>query len=193
MFGFLVTIFDIILYNPLFNFLVVLYEYLPGKDFGVAIILLTIIIRLIIYPLSVKALVSQTALQKLQPKLQEIQKQFKDDKEKQAKETMELYRREKVNPFSGLLLAFVQLPILIALYRVFWNGLKPEALNSLYSFVTNPVHINAISIGIVDLSKPNLFFAVIAGIVQFFQTKMLLPKVDKNQSKSNDIASMMQK
>lgn len=193
MFGFIVTIFDVILYDPLFNFLVVLYEYLPGKDFGVAIILLTIIIRLIIYPLSVKALVSQTALQKLQPKIQEIQRQFKDDKEKQAKETMELYRREKVNPFSGLLLAFVQLPILIALYQVFWNGLKPEALNRLYSFVANPTHINAVSFGLLDLSKPNLFFAVLAGIVQFFQTKMLLPKVDKNQPESNDISAMMQK
>src|SRR5688572_820076 len=120
MFGFLVNAFNTVLYYPLFNLLVLIYNYLPGHDFGIAIIVLTIIIRFILYPVSVKALNSQKALQKLQPQIQELQKKYKDDKEKQAKETLELYRREKINPFSGLLLALIQLPILIALYNVFW-------------------------------------------------------------------------
>src|SRR3990167_2069470 len=152
MFGFLVNIFDIFLYHPLFNFLVLIYNYLPGHDFGLAVILLTIIIRFILYPLSVKALNSQKVLQDLQPKLKEIQKKYKDDKEKQAKETLELYRTEKINPFSGLFLALVQLPILIALYQVFWHGLRPEALDHLYSFVANPGQINAMFVGLVDLA-----------------------------------------
>ncbi len=192
MFGFIVTFFDAILYFPMFNALVLIYNYLPGHDFGLSIIVLTILIRLIIYPLSVKALQSQRALQALQPKLHEIQKLYKDDKEKQAKETLEVYRREKINPFSGLLLALVQLPILIALYRVFWNGLKSAELVNLYHFVANPGHISALFLGGVDLSKPNIMYAVIAGILQFFQTKMLIP-APKDKAKSGDMAAMMQK
>lgn len=193
MFGFLVNIFNNFLYYPLFNFLVLIYNYLPGHDFGLAIIFLTIIIRFILYPLSVKALNSQKVLQNLQPKLQEIQKKYKDDKERQAKETLELYRNEKINPFSGLFLALVQLPILIALYNVFWKGLKSTELLNLYSFVANPSDINPMFLQVVDLSKPNLVFAVLAGIIQFFQTKMLMPNVKKNKSKQIDMASMMQK
>jgi len=155
--------------------------------------LLTIIIRFILYPLSVKALNSQKVLQDLQPKLKEIQKKYKDDKEKQAKETLELYRTEKINPFSGLFLALVQLPILIALYNVFWKGLKSTELSNLYSFVANPTIINPMLFNMVDLSKPNMVFAVLAGIIQFFQTKMLIPNTKKDPSKQADMASIMQK
>src|SRR3989338_3833048 len=193
MFQFIVNFFDFFLYFPLFNFLVIIYNYVPGHDFGIAIIILTVIIRIIIYPLSVKAVASQAAMQKLQPQLRELQKKYKDDKEKQAKETLELYRREKINPFSGLFLALIQLPILIALYRVFWNGLKPEELSNLYSFVANPIHFNAMFLNVMDLSKPNLAFAILAGILQFFQTKMLMPETKKGEVKSNDISAIMQK
>jgi YidC/Oxa1 family membrane protein insertase len=193
MFSFLSDAFNVALYKPLFNFLVLLYNYLPGHDFGLAIIFLTIIIRAILYPVSVKAFKSQKALQSLQPKLKEIQEKHKNDKEKQAKETLELYRKEKINPFSGLFLAFIQLPILIALYKVFWQGLKPEELGNLYSFVFNPSHINAVSFGLVDLSKPNIILAILAGILQFFQTKMSLPKESKNSKTENPMAFIMQK
>jgi len=193
MFGFLVNLFNKFLYYPLFNLLVLIYNYLPGHDFGLAIILLTVIIRVALYPISVKALNSQRSLQKLQPKLEEIQKKHKNDKEKQAKETLELYRKEKVNPFGGLLLAIVQIPILIALYRVFWQGLEPRELLNLYGFVANPGSINATFFGLVNLAKPNLVLAILAGLFQFWQTKMLLPKTGKNQPKSNNITMLMQK
>ncbi|MEK7540777.1 MAG: YidC/Oxa1 family membrane protein insertase [Patescibacteria group bacterium] len=193
MFELLIKFFDVLLYQPLFNSLVFLYNYLPGHDFGVAIILLTIIIRIIIYPISIKALNSQKTLQALQPKIQEIQKKHKNNKEQLAKETLELYRREKINPFSGLFLAIIQLPILIALYTVFWKGLNPEELANLYSFVSRPEQINSIFLGIVDLSKANFALAVLAGISQFFQTKMLMPKSIPGQEKSSDISQIMQK
>src|SRR3989344_2192114 len=193
MFGFIADIFNAALYYPLFNSLIFIYNYLPGHDFGLAIILLTLIIRVILYPVAVKALHSQKALQALQPKLQEIQKKYKDDKEKQAKETLEMYRTEKINPFSGLLLALVQIPILIALYQVFWHGLRPEALDHLYSFVANPGQINAMFVGLVDLAKPNIPLAFVAGLLQFFQTKMLLPAQDKSKPKDTTMATMMQK
>ena len=193
MFELLINFFNVLLYYPLFNFLVLLYNYLPGHDFGIAIIFLTIIIRIILYPVSIKALNSQKTLQELQPKVQEIQKKYKNNKEQLAKETLKLYRQEKINPFSGLFLAIIQLPILIALYTVFWKGLNSSELANLYSFVPNPGQINAIFLGLIDLSKANFIFAVMAGIIQFFQTKMLMPKSESIKGKSSDISQMMQK
>lgn len=193
MFGFLVNIFDVFLYRPLFNGLILIYNYLPGHDFGLAIICLTVIIKFILYPISVKAFKSQRVIQKLQPKLQEIQKKYKDDKEKQNKETLDLYLKEKINPFSGLFLVLVQVPILIALYRVFWKGLKPEELVNLYTFIINPIHINPAFLNLIDLSRPSLFFSVLAGILQFWQTKMLMVQPVKNQPEEVNINSIMQK
>ena len=196
MFKSLINFFYVILYQPLFNSLVILYNYFPGHDFGIAIILLTVIIRVILFPISVKAVKSQKGLQKLQPQMQEIQKKYKDDKEKQAKEILELYKKEKINPFSGLLLAFIQLPILIALYQVFWQGIKSKEVMGLYSFVINPGQINYLFLYTIDLSKPNLIFAVIAGLIQYIQTKMLIPQNTPNASgakKEMDISQMMQK
>lgn len=196
MFESIINFFYIILYQPLFNALVLLYDYVPGHDFGVAIIFLTLIIRFILYPISVKAVSSQKGLQKLQPKILEVQKKYKDEKEKQAKEILELYKTEKINPFSGLLLAIIQIPILIALYRVFWNGLNPKELIALYGFVQNPGHINALFMHLIDLSKPNLIFAVLAGLAQYFQTKMLMPKTEALKTKNKaepDFSAIMQK
>lgn len=192
MFEFLALAFNVVLYQPLFNSLVLLYNFIPGHDFGIAIIVLTLVIKVVLYPLSLKAVESQRVMQKFQPKIQEIQKKYKDDKEKQAKEMMELYKTEKINPFSGLFLAFIQLPILIALYSVFWNGLKPEQLINLYGFVSNPGTINAIFLSIIDLSKPNFILALLASITQYFQTKMLLPKKDNNPASANDFSKIMQ-
>lgn len=193
MIEFFVKIFDLILYQPLFNFLVLLYNYLPGHDFGIAIIVLTLIIRLLLYPSSIKAIKTQRALSEIQPKIQEIQKKHKDDKEKQVKETLELYKQAKVNPFGGLLSTFIQLPLLIALYRVFWKGFYPGELANLYSFIPNPGSINAIFLGAIDLSKPNTILAILAGIFQFIQTKNSLSKPKKTTDKSSDFTKTMQK
>lgn len=196
MFEGIIHFFYIILYQPLFNALVLLYNYVPGHDFGIAIIVLTLLIRFILYPLSVKAVNSQRSLQKLQPKIKEIQDKYKTDKEKQAKEILELYKKEKINPFSGLLLAIIQLPILIALYRVFWNGLNPDELSALYTFVASPGQINALFLHLIDLSKPNFILTIIAGVTQYFQAKMLIPQAkpkSSGQNKQADISQAMQK
>jgi len=193
MFEFFVKIFDLLLYQPLFNFLVLLYVYLPGHDFGVAIIILTLVIRLILHPSSVKATRTQKIMQEIQPKIQEIQKKYKDDKEKQAKETMEIYKQAKINPFGGLLSTFIQLPLLIALYRVFWRGFQPGELANLYTFIPNPGLISASFLGIIDLSKPNMILAILAGILQFIQTRNMLPGAKKTAAQSPAFARTMQK
>ena len=171
----LINAFNIILYQPLFNALVLFYEYLPGHDFGVAVIILTILIRLIFYPLGVQAIRSQRVLSELQPKIQEIQSKYKNNKEKQARVTMELYQKEKINPFSGCLPLLIQLPILIALYQVFWRGLQPEQMVHLYNFVPPSGPIDPTFFGILNLAQSSAVLAVCAGICQFIQTKMLTP------------------
>jgi YidC/Oxa1 family membrane protein insertase len=184
----LIDVFHTILYQPLFNGLVVLYEYLPGHDFGIAVITLTVIIRIILYPLMIKSIRSQRALTDLQPKIQEIQKKYKEDKERQAKETMALYKKEKVNPFGGCLPLLIQLPILIALYRVFWRGFEPETMSYLYSFVPHPGTIDPHFLGIVNLGEASIVIALLAGIAQFFQTRMMTPKT-KSKPKEGGMAS----
>ena len=191
--GFIITIFNEILYYPLFNALVWLYNFIPGNDLGIAIILLTILIRFILYPLSKKAIQSQKAISKLQPKIKEIQKKYKN-KEEQAKAMMELYKKYKVNPMAGCLPILIQLPILIALYRVFINGLNPEALNFLYGFIERPEVLNVMFLGLIDLSQRNIFLAVLAGAFQFVQSKMIMPQnVNKQKGKSGgiDFSSIM--
>jgi YidC/Oxa1 family membrane protein insertase len=185
--------FNLILYQPLFNALLLLYQYLPGHDFGVAVILLTVLIRLILYPLMVQSIRAQKVLSELQPKIQEIQQKFKDDKEKQTREMMALYQREKINPFGGCLPLLVQLPILFALYRVFWKGFQVEELSKLYSFVPRPEMINPTFLGIIDLAKPSLILAILAGILQFIQTKMVTPKTQTKKDKTSQFSEMMQK
>ena len=127
-----------LLFRPLFNFLIFLYNTIPGGDFGVAIIVLTLVIRLAFFPLSIKALISQREMNKLQPKIKELQDKHKNDKPALGQATMQLYKENKVNPFSGCLPLLIQLPVLIALYGALQSGLKPESLNGLYSFVGHP-------------------------------------------------------
>jgi YidC/Oxa1 family membrane protein insertase len=191
----LINAFNVILYQPLFNALVLLYEHLPGHDFGLAVIFLTVIIRLLFYPLMVQSIKSQKSLSELQPKVQKIQSEYKEDKERQARAMMELYQKEKINPFGGCLPLLIQLPILFALYRVFWKGFQPEAMGMLYSFVPHPGVIDPTFLGIINLGEASLVLAVLAGLTQFFQTKMITPKTQKagQEGQMAQFSGMMQK
>lgn len=185
----LATLFNEILYRPIFNALIFLYNIIPGHDFGIAIILLTILIKLILFPLAHKSIKSRQALSVLQPKIKEIQKKFKT-KEEQSKEMMKLYKEHKVNPFSGCLPLLVQLPILIALYRVLINVLKPANLVVLYPFIQNPGAINSSFLGILDLAKSSPVLAVLAGISQFFYSKITMkhsPSMPQASSKKGSM------
>ncbi len=175
------SIFHELLYRPLFNLLVFLYETVSFYDLGIAIILLTLIIRFALFPLSQKAIKSQKELFKIQPEIKEIQEKYKDNKEKQVKETMALYKEKGVNPFSGCLPILVQLPILIALYWVFMSGFDNSNLSNLYSFVKNPQDINYIFLNWIDISQKNVYIALIAGFFQFIQSKMMLDQQKKSR------------
>ena len=187
------------LYQPLFNLLIWLYNILPGADLGFAIIAISILIKLILWPFSRASLKSQKALQQIQPKIEEIKKEHGQNKEVMAKAMMELYQKEKVNPLSSCLPLLIQLPLLIALYSVLGAGLRAESLVDLYPFVSNPGQINPFFLGRINLEQSHLVMAVIAGIFQFIQTKMLMakrpPKIvqKKEGAKDEDMLAMMNK
>jgi len=192
--GFLVKLFNLTLYQPLFNILIFLYQYLPGRDFGLAVITLTLIIKILLYPLGVRAIKIQKSLQVLQPKIKEIQTKYKENPKQQSLEMLALYKKEKINPFSGLAVSLVQIPILIALWRVFWQGFQPEKLAVLYSFVPRPTRIDPTFMGILNLSTPSIFLAVLAGVTQFFQTKMISSLTSKSQKKEkSQLPEIMEK
>lgn len=163
------TLYTEILYRPLFNAVVFIYNILPGHDFGLAIIVLTAVIRVIFFPLSIKTVRSQKALSQLNPKMQEIKQRLKGDSAAQSAEIMKLYKDHNINPLSGCLPLIIQLPILIALYQAFIAGLKPENLSLLYGFVLNPGVIEKISFGFMDITSKIPLLAVLAGVAQFAQ------------------------
>lgn len=151
------NIFETILHRPLLNVLIFFYQFLTGKDLGLAIILLTLFIRLLFLPLTLKSQKSQKEIADFQKGIEEIKEKYKD-KEEQAKALLSFYREKKFNPFSGLFWVLIQLPILYALYKVFTESLQYQA------------QINPFFLGVFDLSKPNVFFALLAGVLQYFQT-----------------------
>lgn len=183
--------FNTILFKPIFNLLVFIYNIIPGGDFGVAIIVLTVVIRLALSPLSVKALVSQKQINKLQPKIKELQEKFKNDKQALGQATMELYKQNKANPFSGCLPILVQIPIFIALYKALSFGLKPEGLNFLYSFVSNPGSIKDVAFGFLVLSKKSYVLAILTGALQWYQSKQSM--AFQGQAGTNSTADAMSK
>jgi len=174
----MLDLYHTILSEPIFNLLIGLYNTIPGHDIGIAIIIMTILIKLILWPLQSKALKSQKALQDIQPKVQALKKKYpdKEDQEKMAKEMMEIYSKEKVNPLSSCLPLLIQIPVFIALYRSLMHTLDSSGFEALYPFVSNPETINPTMFGFIDLANPNYVIAVIAAVAQYFQAKMMVAR-----------------
>jgi len=163
------------LYEPLYNALIGLSNLLPSHDMGLAIILLTIVVRLVLFPLAKRSVETQYAMRAMEPALKKIKEEIKDRHEQGAK-MLALYREHKVNPLSSILLLIIQMPIILALYWVFRGGLEihPEHL---YSFVSEPQGVNTIFLGFLDITAKNAWLAILVGITQFFQIRYSLPPV----------------
>lgn len=190
--------FNEIIYKPLYNALIFLYNVIPGHDFGIAVIVATILLKSVLIPLSKKQIESQKKLQDLQPKIKEIQEKYKNDKEKQTKAMMEFYKKNKTNPFSGCFPLIIQLIFFIAFYRIIINISSAELVikgTSLYSFVFNPERINHFFLGIIDLSKPSAVLAVMAAVAQYVQSKMLMGENQKGAKEGvkSDFSQIMGK
>jgi len=188
-------LFTTIFYQPILNVLVILYNTVSFQDVGVAIILLTALIRFALWPLNQKAIRSQKSLQDLQPKLDELKKKYADDKAGLSQAIMALYKENKINPFSSCLPLLIQFPFLIAVYQVFRDGLSNK-LDLVYPFISRPETINLISFGFLNLGKPNIVLAILAGAAQFWQAKSMLakrPAIKVEGSKDEDMAAIMSK
>lgn len=194
--------FDALLVKPIVNLLIGIYAALPIHDMGLAIIIVTLIIRFLLWPLAAKGLHSQRALQKLQPEVNAIRKKAKT-KQEESKMIMELYKEKEINPFSSCLLTLVQLPLLIALFIAFERGIKIDNMIALlYPWVQNLDYVKTIMadhskfqvslFGLVDLLKPSIILGIIAGALQFVQTKMITPAhVDDDNPQGRATKQMM--
>ena len=191
---FLFTIFNTLVFQPFFNILILLYQYIPGRDFGVAVIALTLLIRAALYPVTAYGVKVQKRMADLQPKIEEIKERFKNSKQEQGRATMELYKQEGVNPFAGIFPLLIQLPIFIALFQLFGKEIDPEKFELLYFFVPNPGMIDPTFLGILNLGEASFVVALFAGAFQFIQSKQAAPPRSKKKPKKDgpDFASMMQ-
>lgn len=187
----IVTVAKVTLYQPLFNALIFLAWLVPGHNVGWAIVLLTLVVRALLYPLNASMIRSQQALSALQPEIDRIKKDFKDDQQAQSKAMLELYQAKKINPFGSCILLAIQLPILWILYRVFTVGLDTSHFALLYSFVPHPASLGTVFLGI-DLIKPSLIIGVLAGVAQFFQSRQLMAAQPTPSNDSKDAASQTQ-
>lgn len=188
-------LYHVVFYQPIYNAIIWLYTVLPGNDLGVAVVAVTVIIRLVLYPLSLKSIRAQKMMTELQPKLEEIKKKYANDKEKQAQETMRLYREEKVNPLSSCLPILLQLPFLIAIFHALQGIANPEGLKEIYAFLPHPETIQTVGFfGLLDLAKASPIVAILAGLAQFAQGRMLVqrrPPTHNSATKDEDFSVMV--
>lgn len=183
-------VYNEVFYRPLLGALVFLTGVLPGHDLGLAVIILTVLIRVLTFPMTHKMLKTQKAMKQLEPEVKKIYDTQKN-KEERAKALMGLYRAHGINPLSGFFSLIIQLPLLIALYQVFWKGL-PFKSEEIYLFLDVPQTVNTIFLGFVPLTEPNLLLAAFAALSQFWQAKLASPP-NNGKASSTDMGTAMQK
>jgi YidC/Oxa1 family membrane protein insertase len=175
-----------IFFDPIYNSLVFFIDVVRGGDVGVAIILTVILVKLILLPVSLKAARTQLLMNEMGPKMEEIKKQYKDNREEQARKTLELFQKYKVNPFSSILLLFIQIPIVIALYFAVYKGggVPLPDINTalLYSFVPTPESVSMFFVGMMDITEKSVILAFLAGLTQFIHTKLSMPALKPRDS-----------
>lgn len=186
-----------ILLEPMFNVLLALYVLIPGGDFGVAVIVLTVIIRIFMWPLVRKQVRHQQAMRIIQPKLDKINKKYKDDQQKRSEKMLELFKKEEVNPFAPFGIILIQMPILITLFFVLREIVNGDTVgDTAYSFIaslpavdaiiSNPEAFEPSLFGLVNMAESSLVIAVLAGGAQYIQARQMSPaKSDGDDNKAN--------
>lgn len=189
------TLFFETLYRPLYNILVGLIDVLPHADIGFAVIILTILVKVVLFPLSKKSIQTQLVMKEIEGPLKEIREKYKDNPQEQAQRTMAMYRDSGINPFAGILLILIQLPIVISLYFVFaQSGLPVINPNLLYSFVPTPENIQTTFLGFIDLvSNKSILIALLVLITQAIQIRFSLPKKEDMPMGESEMAKEFMK
>jgi len=181
--------------QPFYNFLFLLMNYIT-PDLGLSIIIIIVLFRFIIYPLSKKQIQTQIQMKKIQEPLAELKKKFKDTPEELGRAIMKLYKDHNVNPFSGILILLIQMPLLFGFYYVFARAGLPEINTDLiYSFVAHPININTNFLGIFELTSKSAVLAAIAALTQYFQFRLLMsqgkPEKKKEEKKDGVMGDVM--
>ena len=189
------ALFDALIYNPIYNTLAALVGVIPGGDVGIAIVILTLIIKIILFPLSIVAIKTQVAMREIDPELKALRKKFENDREKLARETMALLKDRKVNPFASIFLILIQLPIILGLYFVFLaegNGMGFDVAR-LYPFVANPELVSFSFLGFIDLTARNIPLAIIVAVTQYVNAQLMMPINPQGEEGSlqHDLAKSM--
>lgn len=182
-----------IFFDPLYNALVLLFKAVPWADAGLIVILLTILVRLLIFPLSRKAVLTQVKMAEIAPDLAKIKEKYKDKAEEQARQTLALYKERGVNPFSGILVIIIQIPIILALYQIFLQFPEVNA-GLLYSFVKVPESVNTTFLGLIDITTKSITLAFLAAVSTFVQFKVSMKeqKAPTGNSFGDNLAKSMQ-
>lgn len=177
------TIWHTFFFDPIYNLLVFFIDVIPGGDVGAAIIVLTVIVKIALLPLSLSAARTQRVMREVEPKLTALKEQYKEDREGHARAMMALYKDAGINPFSSILLLFIQIPIVIALYLSVYSGggipLPQINADLLYSFIPVPLAASMLFLGVFDIASKSVSLAFLAGLTQFFQAKLAFPAQPK--------------
>jgi YidC/Oxa1 family membrane protein insertase len=189
-------LFNTIVYEPLYNTLVLILSLGSWVDVGIAVIVLTVVVKTLLFPLSLKAARQQQLMRKIDAPMREIREKYKNNKEEQGRKLLELYREYGVNPFTSIGLILIQLPIIIGLYLVFARGGLPEFHPEfLYSWVHVPESVHMLFLGLIDMAGKSLPLAVLAGVTQYFQARLALPPLEPRKADASfqdDFARSMQ-
>lgn len=169
-------LFFAVLYQPLYNLLVAVYGVMPAwGGLGLSIIIVTVLVKFLLLPMTYKSLKAQKEMQEIQPKIAEIRERLKDEKEAMAKELMQVYKTHNVNPFASCLPAIVQMFVFIALYQVLSAGLGEVNVGALYGFVHNPGTMTSAFLG-MDLHGVQPVLGIVAGVAQYVQARQMITK-----------------
>lgn len=179
--------FHTLFYEPIYNLLVLFLNLVPLHDIGTAIILVTCVIKGLLLPINISAMRSQHALKKIDKEIKKIREQNKDNAQLAGTKMMELYKKEKINPFSSILAMVLQIPIFIALYLVFSKGIVSDT-NSLYSFISFPDKLHTFAFGILDVTHKNILVGIITGISAYFLAKRQAKDMVTEENKTGEIS-----
>lgn len=187
----MIAFFKTFVYIPLYNILILILN-IDWIDAGIATIILTVLVKFLLYPISKKATITQIKMSEKEPELNQIKEKYKNNQE-QAIKVMEFYKTNKINPFSGILAMFIQIPIIISLYYIFLkSGLPNVDTNLLYSFIGIPDQISMNFLGFFDISKQSVFLAILAAVSSFVQMH-LAPTSSSLDQKNESFSKIMAK
>jgi YidC/Oxa1 family membrane protein insertase len=170
------SLFHTFLYVPIYNLLIAFADIVPNGDIGIAVILVTVAVKLLTSPLSLSAIKTQRRMRRIEPELKALREKHKDNREVQAREMMSLYKNNGIKPFASFLTILIQIPVLLALYLVFVREeLLSVNLDLVYSFVTLPTYLSPLFLGLFETTGHSLPLAVLAAATQYLQGLYTIP------------------